>query len=306
MSYDLTFLSETPVDRRAIVEAVQNWATTTPHCSFSQHANQAQVLYENPDTLVLGMINVALDDSDADPDAPPPPAGLHETGCTANFNYLRPAFFANELTPLAAQLAKAINATIYDPQDDAVIDANAFERENPYLRHLNKINAAFARSEEVDHRPKQVDRTLLEAFWIQNFGKADLQAALGEAIFVPTMQLVEIAGQPQPTTMFVWGRAIPSVFRRSGYVVLLRESRGLWKKCQEYRLAPYDHFRRIASEVISPLSNHEDTYVVNDASQKKLETAFDRVFISLPRITDLKAAMPTRFGDFMGIVDAID
>jgi len=294
VSYDLQFLSKRPVDHAALSKHVRKWAETTPHLTLDLE-------YNNPDTLVHGLFDMSSPNGD-DEDEPLWPPGLHATGCSAEFNYLRPSFFADELTPVAVDLAKAIGAVLYDPQDDKVFEPDEFATENPYRRHLRKINNHFALREKREERPYQVNGALLDAFWRHNRGKAELQQQLGENVFVPTMLLVGLKGQEQPTTAFTWVRAIPMAFEVSGIVVLLRERKGWFKNTTEFRIAPFEAFHKAVASHLSSPSGHNSKHLLSSES-RSLDASFDRMFDALPIIGNLSDAMPTQFDNLMNVVD---
>ncbi len=299
MSHDITFVSQTPVDSMALRERISVWAASQPH--VLDHSSQLE--YNNASTLVHGLFDISKPEDD-DPEEPIEAiAGLHYTGCTGNLNYLRPEFFAAELTPAAADLARSIGALIYDPQDDVLYSPEDFEQVDPYLQHLKKINASYLRREEIGARPKAVKRNLLNGFWRQNFTKDALQRELGETVFVPTMALVRLKDEANPTTTITWARAIPMAFEQAGSVLLVREGRGWLKKSNEVRIAPFETFRSAVSASLRPLIGHETKMLLEEKAPGALEAPFDLLFDSLPKVRDLKTAMPERFGDLMAIVD---
>src|SRR5882757_8759638 len=132
MSYDLTFVSRSELPPGVVVAAVHKWAGKNPNLIVDADVTGGQIGYENPDTLVHACFDLAFA---KDADESPTLEGFSNTGCSANFNYLRPAFFALELTPLATSLAETMGALVYDPQDDTVLEPHEFANEGSYRRH---------------------------------------------------------------------------------------------------------------------------------------------------------------------------
>jgi hypothetical protein len=307
VSYDITFVAKAPVDRTFVLEAATRWADASPNFEVSTTKDGAQLMYDNRNTLVHATFDVSPADADDVPqeDEPEALAGLHPTGCSANFNYLRPAFFAEELVPLAVELAKEIGTVIYDPQDDVVHEPDAFAASGSYARHLQKINASYARDPKHRSSLRQVDSGDLETFWRHNRVRAAVQQSLGNAAFVPTMLLGELKGEPRPTTVFIWGRALPMAFQPSRNVILHREVKSWFKSSSEFRVTQFDAFRQALEEHIRPLDGHPAVMLLQ-APEGKLEAAFDRFYATLPTAKDIKDIMPNLVTSLMSVVDAVE
>ncbi len=314
MSFDAVYYSREAVDHQAMVKAARKWANRNPFFEISGGDDFTQLSYENPDTFVDAIFDIRPPDADesdeaeneGDPKEAQLFAGLHRTGCSVSFNYLRPSFFADELVPLAVEFAKAIGALIHDPQDMTVLEPDAFATSRSYARHLKKINASFVRDPRAGVELKQMDGALLQAFWRQNFSKDELQDELGQMIFVPTMLMVELKGGTGATTAFTWTRALPLAVEPSGVVLLHREVKAWLKSSVEYRIATFDAFRNAVSNHIRINDGLGTKLLMEPSDPAALETSFDRLFNTLPKLKDLKDAISARFGGVVGVVDAVE
>lgn len=307
MSFDVIFVSRTPLDYETMVKAARNWAQHNPCFDIVAGDGMTQLCYENPDTLVHVIFDIhenSDDEIEEHPEERELLTGFHRTGSTTNLNFMRPAFFADELIPLAADFAKAIGADIYDPQDMVVLDPDTFAKKGSYRRHLREVNDRFVRNPQNGVPLKQVRGDLLQAFWRQNTNKDALQERLGPTIFVPTMLLLQVASEANPTTGFVWTRALPLAIEPAGVVLLHREGRGWFRTTAEHRIAPFQAFRQAISEIATPLQGRETTLVMDPYQFETLERSFDRLFASLPRLKELKDAV-SRHG-VVGIVDSVE
>lgn len=218
MSYDLFFRPRAgrPMPTRELAA----WFKGRPH----YRVENGQAVYGNEDTGVYFVF-----------DLPEATTG-DEVPCLAfNLNYARPACFALEAGPELDALVARFEFDVEDPQIDGM-------DEGPYttagfMRGWTAGNAFAVRTYQTDADARAELLTLPAAtilrVWRWNHARKDLQARLGDTVFVPRISYVVSAGEVH--TAAVWADGIPVALPPVDQLLLARD-----------RLAPRRFLRRVS------------------------------------------------------------
>ena len=103
---------------------------------------------------------------------------------------------------------------------------------------------AFLTGEHADEIVHTLPAATIQRVWRWNFERKELQARLGDEVFVPRISYLALDGRIQ--TAVVWGDAIPVALPPTDQLILSRE-----------HLAPRRFLRRVADVCICPTEDAE-------------------------------------------------
>lgn len=205
MSYDL-FFRPRPGARPPTLEAFRDYLAARP----KYLVRESEAVYDNPDT---GIYFSFFFDAEPDPEADTLP-------CAFNLNYFRPHTFALEAADELEALIAHFDLLVSDPQFEGLGEGE-YTRAG-FLAGWNQGNQ-FAARHLFKHAPAQPLYTLpahdIERHWRWNYRREALQSHYGETIFVP--RVFFIAEEGVPTSLAVWGDAIPVALPRVDQVMIL-------------------------------------------------------------------------------------
>lgn len=221
MSYDLFFRPRAGQPMPSTGE-LGAWFAQRGHYTVGN----VQAIYEHEDTGVYFIFDLptAAGGDDAD-DAP---------SLAFNLNYARPGCFALEAAPELEALLARFAFDVEDPQIDGM-DDGPYTREG-FLRGWAAGNDVAVQAFLADAHTRSELLTLpaatIQRVWEWNRARKDLQARLGDDVFVPKISYVVHGGAVQ--TAAVWADGIPLALPPVEQLVLARD-----------RLAPRRFLRRV-------------------------------------------------------------
>ncbi|MDO8358962.1 MAG: hypothetical protein Q7T08_02855 [Devosia sp.] len=213
MSYDLYI---TP--RQFDVRAMCDWFERRNHYEVSD----VQALYSNADTGTYFSFDFEPDPSAEEGEE------RRQPYVAFNLNFFRPHTFGLEAEPEIAAFLAQFDSAIHDPQTDGMADG-PYSREG-FLRGWNAGNrfgfSAVGRRSNPPP-PWAIDPVVIEAVWKWNYGRADLQNAVGDQIFAPRVFWFLLAGADAPIAACVWTSDVPTLIPESAatHIALLRKPR---------------------------------------------------------------------------------
>lgn len=191
MSYDLRFRSRpgaAPLTR----EAFAGYFAGRRHVT----AQGDQAWYENEDSEVYCSFQWS-DGSEAEGE----PAGA-----SFNLNFYRPRVFGLEAEAEVGAFVRAFDLLVDDPQSDGMGEGE-YAAEG-FLRGWNRGNEFACQAIRQLQGPGQsLPGAELERIWRWNRGRAALQEALGDEIFVPRIMLLLHEGEAKPA--IAWTSGMP-------------------------------------------------------------------------------------------------
>jgi len=203
MSYDLFLRSATSENSAAEFD---RYFTRRPNFSMKN----GQAWYQNEDTGVYFSFELA--------------AAGDETPSWAQFNvnYARPRFFIFEALSQVQSFVSTFGLTVHDPQIDGMGDGR-FDPDG-FIRGWEAGNeaACLALAGSGHPRPLTMPAELLNAAWQWNLGRQELQARMGEAVFVP--QIMFVPSPVRALSAVVWSDAIPVLLPTVDVVFLYRDA----------------------------------------------------------------------------------
>lgn len=225
MSYDLFFR---PPAGQPMPSSEQLTSWFASRANYSVGAVQA--IYENEDTQVYFAFDLP---SATDGDAAP--------SVVFNLNYARHGGFALEAASELEALVQRFSFEVEDLQigglTEGAYDTEGFLRgwqlgnDHAMRVLLPKLDAASARH--------TLPAAELQRIWRWNRARRDLQARLGDDVFVPVINFIELDGRVQSAA--VWVDAIPEALPPTDVLLLRRE-----------QLAPRRFLRRVADVCVCP------------------------------------------------------
>jgi len=200
MSYDL-FLK--PDSDTLSQDQFTGWFESRPHYTVQN----LQAWYENQDTGVYFSF-------DYDPE---------EGGSVAfSMNYFRPHVFGLEAAPEVAAFIEAFGLSIDDPQMDGM-GQGPFSEEG-FVKGWNCGNRfgyqSILRTQDRAGMPVR-STAEIEQIWRWNRHRSTLQDAVGDAMFVPRIMLMQATGSV--ITVAVWPDGCPVMLPQVDRVIVLRE-----------------------------------------------------------------------------------
>lgn len=160
--------------------------------------NDVQALYQNEDTGVYFVFDLQNESDEEDTAYP----------LALNVNYFRPSFFGLETELEVAAFVQAFDMAVSDPQDkmeDGEYNSEQFltgwDQGNEFA-YSAMLREPGSRSDIVSYPTA----TLLKA-WEWNMNRENLQAELGESLFVPKVMFILVAGEPRVVS--AWPDGIP-------------------------------------------------------------------------------------------------
>lgn len=240
MSYDLYFQKRN--QETFSRQEFDDYFSSRPHYKVEN----SQALYENGDTGVYFIIehNEVESLKKAEDPSECSPASL-------SLNYLRPHIFVLEAEPEVAAFVRRFDFAILDPQNDGN-PGTTYERA-AFLRGWNAGNKfAF---DSIGDATQLYPSTDLERHWNWNFKKNDLQAQLGENIFVPKIAYHFVDGSIK--SLIVWSDAIPTAFPAVDTIIVFRRSlapaRFLRGKQNDFTIKPFSEIESLLSEEVESI-----------------------------------------------------
>jgi len=258
--------------------------------SQSNDGRLIQFEYTGPATGVYSLFDLSLvkDSEQAEPLVLP--TGYHSIDLSVSINYVRPSFFAHEVMPIASGIANALHLALYDPQGDKLLDAPA--REEPliegWIEHNDKVTRGLAMEQEPIRKP-YLPRAQSLYWWKYTIAREELQNALGEDVYVPSI-LLRVDGENRVRPTVIWSAeaaghlwwskriALPHVFPVCDYLMLAwgRPSRGHLNKA----IVPYP----AAITALADLLEDVDGPVAGlKMLRPNSQAAASRVFDALPK-----------------------
>jgi hypothetical protein len=212
MSFDLYFCWH---QKKLInFDSVAEWSQK--HCYFQRNDNQ--LWYNNQDTGVYFSIYFEI----KDPEEQVIPSGYVDSGLSFNLNFSRPSFFAREAMPVVVDLCRHFGLAAYDPQqsEKGVVneDPTVAALINSWLR--SNRNAVKALHEAGAAAPLRMAASIAEYLWSYSRRKQELQAKVGDDIFVPGLFPFRKAGSSNIGTMIVCTAGIPMILPDSHWVLI--------------------------------------------------------------------------------------
>jgi hypothetical protein len=205
LSYDLYFLPT-----RSMPSPDEFAAYFANRSRYS--VGNGQALYQNDDTGVYFYFE--YDELDDD--------GGGGSSIAFNLNYFRPHYFGLEAAPELEAFIEQFSLGISDPQTQGM-GAGPFSVEG-FLRGWNVGNRFAYRAilSSADRPDLFVYPTAaLERTWKWNYGRASLQDAVGDSLFVPKSMFMK--NGRRACTAVVWPDACPIYMPRCDFVFLLRD-----------------------------------------------------------------------------------
>lgn len=203
MSYDLYFIPRTGSQPPTGDDFVAYFQSRPLYAS-----RDGQAWYSNEDTGVYFSFELA----EADPETPAAWASF-------NLNFNRPHFFALEALPEVEAFVHAFGSMVDDPQIDGMGEGE-FDSEK-FLVGWSRGNAVACKTLGSGVTPHTRPTVELEAMWRWNLGRAAVQAAAGESIFVASFMFIE--ADRGVKSAVVWSDEIPVLLPRADSVVLYRD-----------------------------------------------------------------------------------
>jgi hypothetical protein len=213
VSYDL-YITPKKFDAAAILD----WFGWRDH----YEASEAQARYSNNDSGVYFSFDIH------DDPAPDEREAQRSPYIAFNLNYARPHTFGLEAEPELAAFLKAFDSRIEDPQLEGMGEG-PYSREG-FLRSWNAGNRfgfEAAGSHDGSPPPWPADPGIIEAIWKWNYGRAALQKAAGDQIFVPRISWFLPAGADAPVAACTWTERVPTMIPETlvTHVALVRQPR---------------------------------------------------------------------------------
>jgi hypothetical protein len=194
----------------------------------------AQFWYENPASGVY--CDFSYNRIDDDEDA----TNCSASGLSFNLNYIRPSFFAYETMPLVQTFCEHFNLVVEDVQEETVGKPNADNLIESWRAHNSR--AVRALSGESDARIQYLPEVTASNWWRYSRFKSELEASVGEDIFVPSILILQGPQRPRLFTITVWPDGIPQFFPTCDYLLIERTKERLFglKKTEEIGLVDYE------------------------------------------------------------------
>lgn len=215
MSYDLYFLrprGEAPLDAAEVLSYFERRA------NYQVDRGAGQAVYSNEQTGVYFVFEL----DSGDDEAPPKDAdeALVEVGVSFNLNYFRPHVFGLEAEPELTAFVRHFGLWVDDPQHDGM-GRGAYDPDG-FLRGWSTGNKfGYRMALEQGLPATTLPSEEIHRIWRWNFGSTELQAQLGEDVFVPRISCAMVEGEV--LTYAVWTDAIPIALPRVDLVILFRQ-----------------------------------------------------------------------------------
>ena len=231
MSYDLYFRTR---DGKTKPDARELAAHFEARPNYTLHEGAAE--YANDDTGVY----FSFDWSPPDPEYREEGDIDHEV--SFNINYNRPSFFGLEAAPELKAFTERFAYVVDDPQMDGMGEAAGFTEEG-FIKGWNAGNLfgvrAVARHDGAAPGPSTLPRAALHAIWRWNYTRKELQAKVGDDLFVPRIMPLFQAGTI--LSVAVWGDLVPSVLPEVDLLLApLATFKGWFEKEGTIHLLPFD------------------------------------------------------------------
>jgi len=206
---------------------------------FASRANYTvgseQAIYENPDTEVYFVFDLPA----ATGEDPSPRVAF-------SLNYARHGGFAREGASELQAFVQQFAFAVEDPQLEGLGEGPY--RTEGFLQGWQAGNDCAMRAFVTNGDGASEFRTLpaatLERVWRWNLARKDLQARLGDDVFVPRISFVEVDGRVQTAT--VWTDAIAVALPPTDQLLLWRD-----------QVAPRKLFRRVTGLCVCPYAAAE-------------------------------------------------
>jgi hypothetical protein len=183
------------------------------------HYREGGSQYENGDTGCYFTLDFHEKPEVFDDEEPRPPH------IALNLNFFRPHIFALEAEPEIRSLIQHFNCRIDDPQIDGMESAYSTDGFLRAWSHGNRSAFSIMGEQSDAPPPWPMDTALVEAVWEWNHGRARLQDAKGDNIFVPKVVWTLPSQGEQPVPCITWTQGIPTVIpdRLITHIVLVRQ-----------------------------------------------------------------------------------
>ncbi|MEM9434611.1 MAG: hypothetical protein AAGA12_11875 [Pseudomonadota bacterium] len=210
---------------------------------------------------------------------------LDETRLILFLDYLVPTFFAQEAALEIEALMDTFELRIYDPQDERMQNG-AFNAElfvSDYRKHATAAARSLHEEFKSTEWPGTASRAALDKVWDWNYWRDDLQIALDEELFVPTIEFVHHEGSVK--TAVVWGDGVPALLPKvdvvlAGYMEIAPKAGLLRRQKRFFDYIPYDEFKEEFADVLHP---NEDVEGALQCVREDAETVIEKLKSRAPR-----------------------
>lgn len=233
MSYDLYFRTRDGETKPGAQELEAHFRARP---NYTLHDGAAE--YGNEDTGVYFHFDWS----------PPDPELLEDTeedevhhDVAFNINYNRPSFFGLEAAPELKAFTERFSYIVDDPQMDGMGEDATFT-EQGFIKGWNAGNQfgvyAVMQHGDAGRSIPNLRRELLTDVWRWNFHREELQAQVGDDLFVPKILPIELDGAIH--TAAVWGDLLPSVLPAVTYLLSpLERYKGFLERGDALRIVPF-------------------------------------------------------------------
>jgi len=176
---------------------------------------------------------------------------VHEADVWFNLNYLRATFFASESLQVLEDFAKTFDLLVFDPQNWDQKAPCPFDYD-ALLKTWKEGNLFALRS--IEKKPPFLSPDRSEILWKYLRSRKELQAQVGEEIFVPALGIVrKNPGDTVLQIMTLWNDAIPQVFPPCDLVLVGRERKlALFRRKWDWEAIPYAKVMDMFGEYMDP------------------------------------------------------
>lgn len=274
--------------------------------STSDDGSLTQFDYDHPVTGVYCLFDLCAEVATGT-DGLQLPDGFAEAGLSVSVNFLRPSFFAHEVMPIITEIAARSLLWLYDAQADTMHAPGtaASVLIDSWVKHNEKVTHGVARDKEPIRKP-YLPPARSFYWWQYTKKREDLQARLGDNIFVPSILLTSDPGDRVRLTV-VWSAEVRStalsrkqtiplaqVFPECDYLMLAWGSEGDQKLKTRY--VSFDDAMARLAQFLDPLEGPVPSLMVLPPERQVQATA---TFESIPslQIGQLTRIAPDAFVD---------
>ncbi len=306
MSFDLYFCG--PPGTQLDFPRVKLQMGLLEHTTESRSDDGAliQFEYRNPETGVYCLFDLHMTLADEQEESLVLPDPYVSAGLSVSINFLRPHFFAVELMPLISLLARSLEVSLYDPQEDRIYPPNTSSDTltKTWIEHNRRVTDGMAHADRPITKPYlTLEQSLY--WWRYTNARKSLQSRLGEHVFVPSIFLMtddQLRVQPvvlcsasnQPRVFRTRRVPLPQLFPQCECIMLAwgKTANELTKGIVQYSVA-MSAMAGILEDVDGPVPGLK---VLRPSQQERAAAIFD----GLP-ITDLAGLRRIASDDFVDV-----
>lgn len=260
MGFKLRFLTK---DQRFInPRELVLWNQKSPYLSARSLPGGLQMVYENPETEVHFSVDY-LPDEPCD-EAVEIPEGYFDSGLGFSLYYGRPTYFTYEAMPFLADLARAFDLLMFNPQAATVATAAKADELivswSDCNRQAVRAMAAKGLIDSFYYLPKEK----ADQLWSYRLSKERREAAFEGQVYFPQIFLFAPKGERQCATAITWNGAAMA-FPAVDYVILVRREKtlfGLGTPDETIEYVPASAVWDIVGKALTPLDGSDDLAVL--------------------------------------------